>query len=209
MAFVPAPGIVEIKFDFTYFGTGGKGFVVHYGKDVPGSWTLTQIDDLLASLVTWWDETYQPLMSPQCTLNRIRARDLTTENGLQSETTEGLPLVGTRTGTPLQAQVVFALKKVTGLTGRSFRGRVYHFGLTASDITGTNNVTTATINALETAWNEALVLVGNEAVYSMGLCSKYTNGQPRVEAFTTVIQRFAAVDSRVDTNRLKLPKGTA
>lgn len=209
MAFIPVPGVIEVKLDHTYFGTGGKGMVMHYIINGGGAWTIPDINDCLDALVTWWDTHLQPLMSPQVTLNRIRARDLSTVNSLQGETTAGLPLTGTRSGTPLTANVVLALKKVTGFTGKSFRGRVYHFGLCSGDVINTNYCTTATINSLEAAYNESLVLVGGLNNYDQVLVSRYADKQPRTTGILTLIQDFQAVDQRFDTNRKKLPKGTA
>lgn len=209
MAFVPVTNVVEVKFDHTYFGVGGKGWVFHYALVSQGAWDASLLQELLTLLVSWWDVSMQPLMSAQVTLNRIRARDLTTENGLQWETTTGLPLTGTRAGTPLQANAVLSLKKVTGFTGRSFRGRMYHFGLVTADIVNTNFISTATINALEAGYEEALLIPGAVEQYQMVLASKYSDGQQRPVGIATSVFDIQAVDSRIDTNRLKLPKGSA
>lgn len=208
MPFVPATNIVEVFMEHQYHGVQGKGYVLHYDNSL-GPWTLPLMAELATELIDWWTVQMRPLVNNQTVLERIRMRDITQAEGLVYDTSTGLPLAGSRAGTPVQSQVVISVKKATGLAGKSQRGRVYHFGFNQGDFTGTNTLSTAYTALVETAWNAALGLVGATANYDMQLVSKFTGGQPRTIAEVRPITAMSLVDRRVDTNRLKLPKGGA
>lgn len=208
MAFVPATNVVEMFVEHQYQGAQGKGYVLHYANTL-GAWTLPLMADLATTFISNWNTHMKPLVNNQTVLERIRMRDLTTISGLVYDTAAGLPISGTRAGTPTQSQVVISVKKNTGLAGKSYRGRVYHFGFNQGDFSVANNLSTAYTSSIETAWNELVLLVGASADYEMMLVSKFTGGQPRASAEVTPITNMTLVDRRVDTNRLKLPKGGA
>lgn len=208
MAFVPATNTIEMFVEHQYQGAQGKGYVLHY-KNSLGAWTLALMADLATTFIANWNTHMKPLVNNQTVLERIRMRDLTTISGLVYDTAAGLPIAGTRTGTPTQSQVVISVKKNTGLAGKSYRGRVYHFGFNQGDFSAPNNLSTSYTASVETAWNELILLVGASGDYEMVLVSKFTGGQPRVSAEVTPITNMTLVDRRVDTNRLKLPKGGA
>ena len=208
MPFVPALGVVEVFVEHQYQGAQGKGYVMHYDNSL-GPCTLPLMAELATEIIDWWNVQMKPLVNNQTVLERIRMRDISTAEGLVYDTASGLPISGTRAGTPTQSQVVISVKKNTGLAGKSQRGRVYHFGFNQGDFSVANNLSTAYTTLVETAWNAALSLVGATANYDMQLVSKFTGGQPRATAEVRPITNMTLVDRRVDTNRLKLPKGGA
>lgn len=208
MPFVPALNVVEVFVEHQYQGAQGKGYVLHYDNSL-GPWTLPLMAELATEIIDWWNVQMKPLVNNQTVLERIRMRDISTAEGLVYDTASGLPISGTRAGTPTQSQVVISVKKNTGLAGKSQRGRVYHFGFNQGDFSVANNLSTAYTTLVETAWNAALSLVGATANYDMQLVSKFTGGQPRATAEVRPITNMTLVDRRVDTNRLKLPKGGA
>lgn len=208
MAFVPVPNIVEVFCEHTYAGAPGKGWVLHYDA-VNTPWTLEMMDDLAGAIITWWNTYIKPTVNSQVVFERIRMRELSSVNSLVFDTSTGLPLVGTRAGTPTQSQVVLSVKKGTGIAGKSFRGRVYHFGFNTGDLSTANTVSTAYSSLVETAWQEALLHIGTLDQYGLVVVSRETGGQPRVTGVATAVTQMSLVDRRVDTNRLKLPKGGA
>jgi len=203
MTFVPVAGINEVFIEHQYNGKPGVGWVLHYETTAAG-WTAPIFLDFGAAIVSWWDVHMQPLMGNTVQLQRIRMRDLTTQNSGVLDYTTGLPLTGTRTGNAVSANVAFSLKKNSGLAGRSFRGRVYQFGMTEDD-SSANVVGTGYANAVRAAWNEALFLSGTLEDYAMVVVSKYSAGQPRAAGIATDVINFSYVDLQIDTRRDRLP----
>lgn len=209
MAFVPATNVAEVKFSHTLLGAPDKGWVLHYVQNPVAAWTIAKLEDLAAACITWWDVHMQPLMNTSTRLDRVRIRDITTESGLQVDSTAGLPLTGSRAGTAAPPQVVLSIKKSTGFTGKTFRGRVYQFGMVTADLGTPVLVTSTYLNLVEAAWNEALFLVGGVGNYDLVLVSRQEDGQPRATGQIAIVTNMAAVDQRIDTNRKKLPRGSA
>lgn len=209
MPFVPTPGVAEVKFSHTINGAPDKGWVLHYTRDGGEAWTVDTLEDLNQALVAWWNLRQKPLMHSSTRLDRIRSRDISTLNSFQAETTAGLPISGTRAGVSVPNQIVLSVKKITGFTGKSFRGRIYQFGFVQADLGTPVLVTNAFLNSVEQAWADSLLIVGALDNYNHVLVSKYSNGNPRIEGQIALIQSMGVVDQRVDTNRKKLPKGSA
>jgi hypothetical protein len=136
-------------------------------------------------------------------LERIRLRNISTQNGMVLDYTTGLPLVGTGSPAPTPNNVSFSLKKNTGLAGKSYRGRVYLLGLTEVAVNG-NFLDAAVANLFVDAFNEALILVGAEDTYAMALVSKYTGNNPRSSALVSNVTSFSYSDLRIDTRRDRL-----
>jgi hypothetical protein len=202
MPFVPAINVAEVFIEHNFNNKPGVGWVLHYENSL-GSWTAALLADLALQLVTWWDTSMQPLMTGSVHLERVRLRDITVQNGIVAEYTTGLPLTGSRAGASMPANVALSVKKNTGLAGKSFRGRVYQFGMAEGDVT-VNTVETAYVTPLLAAWNEALLLIGASADYVMVLASKYSGNAPRPTALVSEVTSFSLADRTVDTRRDRL-----
>lgn len=202
MAFVPAAGIAEVFMEFVCNGKPGLGFVLHYEKTAP-AWTSAILADLGEYLRVWFNTHLKPQMHTSSALQRIRMRDLTTQNGLVADYATGLPISGTLAGSPVTNNVAFSLKKNTGFAGKNFRGRIYQFGFVEVDTIG-NTLDSARANAYVDAWTEALFISGGLADYGMVLVSKYFNNAPRAAALVTDVTSITYADLTVDTRRDRL-----
>lgn len=202
MVFVPATNVVEAFVEHTFNGKDGVGWVLHYESSM-GAWDLAQMADLGNELVTWWDTNMQPLMAGSVSLQRIRMRDITTANGLVLDYTTGLPLAGTRSGAAMPGNVALSIKKNTGYAGRSFRGRIYQFGMVEGDVTA-NYIEAGYTTPLLAAWTQALLLVGAVGDYGMLVVSKYSAGSPRPLALETEVVSVSLADTRIDTRKDRL-----
>jgi len=203
MAFIPVPNCCEVFVEHQFNGKPNVGWVLHYESDIV-PWTPLLMSDLAAQLKAWWDVHMQPLVSTATILTRIRLRELTTQSGLILDYTAGLPLTGSRAGDAAPANVAFVLKKNSGFSGRSFRGRIYQMGFTESDMS-TNFISSTLANDYVDAWTEALLLVGTEAEYGMVIASKYSGGAPRGTGVKTDVSNITYSDLIVDTRRDRLP----
>jgi len=199
MPFIPAAGICEVFMEHSVNDVLNLGWVLHYEASV-GSWGPTAFDDLGQYLVNWWDVHMQPLVSTGTLLQRVRMRDITSQNAPIGDYSTGLPITGTATGQPASNNVSLSVKKNTGLAGKSFRGRLFQLGLTENHVVG-NFIDSTYRTALLAAWNEALFIVGGNADYAMVLVSKYSNKAPRAAGLVTPVTSFSLADTRVDTRR--------
>jgi len=202
MPFVPAAGICEVFIEHNLNDKSGLGWVLHYEKS-SGAWGPELFADLGAQLKAWWNTSIKPLVGAHCALTRIRMRDITTANSPIGDYSDGLPIVGTGSGSPPSNNVAWSIKKNSGLAGRSYRGRVYMLGMTESVITGNLIDTGWGLNVIA-AFNDALLLVGGDSDYGMVVVSKYSGGSPRVNGLATDVISFSAADYRVDTRRDRL-----
>lgn len=202
MPFVPALNIAEVFVEHQFNGKPGVGWVLHYESSL-GAWTAPTLQDCGEALRDWWNTHMKSQVNANTILTRIRLRDITVQNGLVFDLTNGMPITGTLSGTSPSANVAFSLKKNTGFSGKSFRGRIYQMGMIEADI-DQNFILAVRANAYVAAWTEALFLGGGVADYGMVLASKYSNGGPRSTAQINPVTSITYEDLRVDTRRDRL-----
>ena len=111
---------------------------------------------------------------------------------------------GALLGPGLPNNVTLSIKRASGQTGRSARGRVYFVGLAASELETNENIidAVAVVNKV-LAWDEirgAIVLGGWLPV----IVSRFTGGAQRAEGVTFPWLSTAAVDGNVDSQRGRL-----
>lgn len=201
MPFVEVPNTVEVVPQFTY--DLQKVANVHH-VEKGSAWTTADMEAVAAAYIEWWDTTMKTGYAPTTlSLNSVIVRDLTTQSAPALEFTIGLPLVGT-VAAALPNHVTAAVKWITALRGRSFRGRTYHIGLAEGHVLN-NQLAIAVINGLLAAY-EGLqaALEGTPAGGDMVVVSKYTGGAERDTGVTTPIIGVS-LDSTVDSQRRRLP----
>lgn len=112
---------------------------------------------------------------------------------------------GTQPTSEQPANVSFAIKKLSGLTGRSARGRIYVIGMYESAFgADTNYVTSA--YAAQWAGNVDQIRVAiNTIGWTPVLVSRYSGGTKRPEGITFVWTGSTYTDLRVDSRRDRLP----
>jgi hypothetical protein len=199
MPFVPAAGIAEVFVEHTFNGKPGLGWVLHFESTVL-PWTVAILADLGNEIRAWWVAEMQANMTTAVRLDRIRLRDITSQNSPIYDFNTSLPVSGTLTGQSMPGNVAFSIKKNSGLAGRSFRGRVYQFGFNEADV-DLNSIGAGRANSYVAAWNEARLLVGGLADYGMVICSKFSQGSPRAAAVSTPVTSFSYADLTIDTVR--------
>lgn len=199
MPFIPAENTVEVQMIFSYQLQVCQNV---YHVQLPGEPTQPDLIDIAEAFKDWWDTNLKPLVSSACALTRIICKDISSENDDAIEYSTGLPIAGTGGANSLPNSVTLAIKWVTGLAGRSFRGRTYHIGLDESQVTG-NEVLTTPFNALGAAYN-ALVPAIAALGYTLVVCSKFSDGAARTACVLTEILG-AVADNIIDSQRRRLP----
>jgi hypothetical protein len=108
----------------------------------------------------------------------------------------------------LPGSVAFVITKVTALRGRSFRGRIYHIGLSEADVTG-NTVGVASADSILQGWVQYRTAVETASASNMSVVSCEANGVPRLIGVATPVTALVLRDNSVDSQRRRLPgRGT-
>lgn len=209
MAFIPAENTARVSMHFSQDGQQVEN--VFYVQSDAG-WNDTSLSSLCGTVKNWWVTNLQSFISNTVSLNEIVARDMTTEGSPQVSYITGLPVLGTNTNAPLPNSVTAAIKLLTGLAGRSFRGRQYIVGLTSDSVSSDHNHLTPTaladliidyqalINDVDTVYTPGMVV----ASFFHGVDSSH-KPIPRSTAVLTKILAAAFADDILDSQRRRLP----
>jgi len=202
MPFIPVPNTAQVEV-VARIGAETVQNVLHYsGGDNTDPIALT---NLAGAINLLWETHVAPLISNRVVGSVVSAIDLSTQFGA------GVEVLSTWSGgidnavdEALPNNVALAFKKSTGLRGRSFRGRIYHYGLTESQV-ALNTVDTTVRANLEVAYNQLITVTAGSVDWTMQVVSRYSEGAPRATGIATPVIDIASVDGVVDTQRRRLP----
>jgi hypothetical protein len=154
-------------FTVSYVPTAGASDVLenvlHFQKNDLSDWGPSEISALTTQFDAWRgtsDGTNALLTNHTSahTLVGYTARDLSVDGG--PEYTNAVSHAGLDAGAPLSSGLSKALTLRTGLSGKSFRGRIFLSGLTAT-LTGTygpDACDPAVLGAIAAAWNNLITV---------------------------------------------------
>lgn len=200
MTFVPFPNTVKVEMVFSQAGQIVQN--VYHVRDTSfvtvGS--LTTIAELFKG---WWDVELQTLVSSKVTLNSIKVTSLETPTSLGIEYVDGLPLAALGSPNALPNNATVAIKWLTGVRGRSYRGRTYHIGLTTLQV-AESTLNEVSQTALTDAYNELRTLAF-DAGLPLVVASRISGGVPRETGEITFITG-CSVNRTVDSQRRRLPE---
>lgn len=203
MAFQAVPDTVEIDMIFTLNSEPAQN--VFYAK-LEGGYNLANLEDLAAQIDVQWQGTWRGDQPAEVVYIRTEVRGLAVENDLIASNSDSAN-PGSHIGVALPNNVTFSIKKESGFTGRSARGRTYWIGILTEELTEADE------NFLEAAYVAILVAnvdsirIGIEAVgdWEPVLVSRFAGGLKRDEGETFPWVSTTNVDTRVDTLRARLP----
>jgi len=199
MPFQPAERVIRVEAIYTYDGQIVEN-VLHYQTDPTPD--ATEMTAFAAQWVTQWQAGIRATQPTNVSLNTVKVTSLDSEFAPGIEYTTGLPLAGTATGTGLPNNVTVAVRYLTALRGRSYRGRSFHIGIRATDVL-LNQITTT----FQTNLRAAYILMLNVATpqaYFQGVLSRYEGGVLRPEGVFTDITSVQ-VERVIDSQRRRLP----
>lgn len=199
MAFIRLPSGIRVAVEYEAFG---KVVVNVYHVTTTDPIVTIKLFDIADVFEDWWANTIKTNFSDEIALTSITAHNLDVANGekITQPVTPVIPGGSANAAVPNNVAIVLTMN--TALTGRSFRGRAYHAGLTRAAVTGNNIDTTLAASIL----TDYIQLTANLAVANAVLvvASFQTGGAPRAEGVATPVQSFA-VNTRIDTQRRRLP----
>lgn len=197
MPFVGNADVAEAHMRYTWNGQIVEN-VLHFLKT--GGFDATALSDLGTMLRTWHASNLRGTQSNGATNDDILTKSLGYESAPSYVTAGGN--AGTLTSASQPNNVTAAIKLVSAFSSRSTRGRVFHVGLTQSQVTG-STLTSAAVSALQAAY-AALIAAATSAGIEWGVYSRVYLGVPRDEGLFTPILSVS-VDPTTDSQRRRLP----
>jgi len=199
MPFQPAERVIRVEPIYTYDGQIVEN-VMHYQTDPAPD--AVELAAFAAQWLTQWQASVRATQPTNVSLNTIKVTSLDSEFAPGIEYTVGLPLAGTATGVGLPNNVTVAVRYLTALRGRSYRGRLFHIGIRNTD-TLLNQVTTTFQTNLRAAY-VVMLNVATTQSYFQGVLSRYQGGVLRPEGEFTDITSVQ-VERTLDSQRRRLP----
>lgn len=200
MAFQQVPLTTRCELVYSYKGQLAMN-VLHY-KSLDAA-TADDLEAFAEEMVSQWTTFLRPITHEDASLVAVRATSLDSEFAPGIEYTTGLPLAGSVTGTGLPSNVTVAVRFLTALRGRSYRGRAFQIGMGSTQIVdGDNEISTAYQTALRNAWI-GLQSIESDPVFAQCIVSRVSGGEPRVTGVATDVTGVA-VDIVLDSQRRRL-----
>ena len=173
---------------------------VHSGS----AWIPEEMALLADHLIAWWEVCYRPSYVTTYSLRTVRVTNLNTINSSVVERALNPPQFGTRTLDPaLPNNVTVAIKWLTELRGRSYRGRTYIPCLTESLVAGNHlSEDGLTLSAFFASSLMDAINVAGRDLCIVSYCNDHTW---RTEGVTTPVTAFS-VNEVLDSQRRRLPE---
>lgn len=169
-----------------------------------GGYSQADIDSLASAMDSLVDLEWIPLWSNNCTYQGVVIRGL--ESVVDLEATDGTNAgPGAVSSVPMPNSVALAVKKLSGFTGRSARGRIYVYGMPSNvKATDENFITTVAGNAFRDATDDVRVAIDTEGWVPV-IVSRFTEGAQRTEGVTFTWVDSQLEDFRFDSRRDRMP----
>lgn len=199
MPFQPAPNCAEAVIRCDYGGREVANVLNFWNS---GGYTLSDIQNLADAVDGVVPASYLPYLSPSLTYLSTDVRGLASAADLTATSITGTG-VGGGAGTPLPANVTLAIKLLTGVTGRSNRGRFFALPSVDGYLDGPNHFLISYADAIVGLIGDfqvAAQAVGWELV----VLSRFTGGAPRVSATHRLVTTITYTDTKCDSQRGRL-----
>lgn len=201
MAFIALAGGIKVSIEYTL---NGEQIVNVFWLQTVALTPPTSTDLVNAATgANVWRLALRPMQSTALSCARIHCIDWSVADGESHDMIAPASPGGTNVGDPCPNNVAICQSFLTGLTGRSRHGRMYHSGITETMLTSNNLVTAASGVAINGAWGAGKASFdGNNLVHVVA--SFVHNGAPRAVGLATPIIA-AAIDQPTDSQRRRLP----
>jgi len=199
MAFIPIPNVAQVTVNATFLGQQVQN-VYHVRLDDTDP--EPSLQDVADTFIAWVIAELVANVSSDVEYRSVIVTDQSVQNGAQYTGAFPPATNGEQLSAPLPSSNTVAVSWRTGFSGRSFRGRTFHFGLVESQVTD-NEVVGATLTALVADYAQ-LITDCATAGFPLVVASRYTNGAPRVTGIKTNILSLL-IDPVIDSQRRRLP----
>jgi len=200
MPFAPVANVAEVAVEMML--DGQTCINTFHFLHQSGAISIFDITNLAQAVDNLWDGDIMINLSEQVQQIQVRCRDLTSEFGVASSSSVHQNN-GSITGNCAANNVSFAIKRVTGLSGRGNRGRVYVVGIPESKITA---------NTIDSTWAGDLVAAFagfKDDLTALDwvevLVHSQVNGVPLNPRTATAVEDYAVANLVADSQRRRLP----
>lgn len=218
LPFVPVPNCAELVLQYRS-NLQDVRTVLNFAHTTSEDWDETELARLIDDAYTAWTDNLKGIFPSPITIVGLTARNLNSETGPAIE----MPIIpavpGTSPGTPVPDNVAFALRKVTGRTGRSYRGRIFHFGMPTVALSDPGHLLDAAVTDIQAAYNNFFVdMASMEAGRQHVVVSRYSGMEnvivdgrytrrpiPRASGIFTDVVSISSKDNVLDSQRRRLP----
>lgn len=199
MAFQRVPNTAQIELRYSATGTPWVNTVY---AQYPLGYTATELDTLADAVEAWAENGVITQLSSEATYDGVTVRGLNAEYDLIASRSPVSPVPGLAAGGSSPLNVAWVVKFLSGLTGRSTRGRNYIAGIPES-IAGRTTVSVGWCDAIVTEYNQLKAAIF-AAGWTMVIVSRYTALAKRPEGVTFPVVTVTYTDTRIDTRRSRL-----
>lgn len=203
MTFQSVPETAEIDMIYTLNGVTVQN--THYARQA-GGYTLAALQ-ALADTIDGAFNTNAAAHSPsEVTYLRTEVRGLEFEND-QVATQNVNSNSGVHGGDALPNNCTFAIKKSSGQTGRSARGRVFWIGIPDTETVASdeNFLVQTYVDNIVADMDWIRTLINLTSFWNAVLVSRFANNTKRPFGVTFPWLSTLATDNRIDTHRGRLP----
>lgn len=200
MTFIPALATVRMDMIYT-FESGVQVNTFHFEKN--STVNENDLGDLIDAMVNWHATWLCQWQVPAYVLAKVRATDLTSP---EAPGTEFIVSSGAGTDTaesPLPANCAAQIVWLTGLRGRSYRGRMFIGGIAETRVTGSSLDSTYKAG-LATAAAQLLAIAEELTAYTPVVVSRQHDKSPRTEAYNAPITSYG-ISPYIVSQRRRLP----
>lgn len=200
--FIPVQGVAQVEMVYSYLGQVCENVYHVIQGDGATAPTVAQMQAMAAAFEGWENVVAKLDRNTAVSLTEIVVRDLTTQSGPAIVRFPTAPINGQVGSQAMPGNVTAAIKWSTALRGRSFRGRSYFIGISASHVTG-DQLTAGARAAYESDANNLITRVLAVQGCTLVVVSYAHNKFWRDAGLVTPIT-VATVDPNLDSQRRRL-----
>ena len=200
MTFQSVPNVVEAVPHITM---NGKEITLTFYGEIAGGYSAADVQNLADEMDDWAATELKPWLSVSGTYDFTSTRGLEFANDVIGLSSTGAG-AGGEASQALPNNAVLSVKRRSGFTGRSARGRVYVPVAFGELSTNENYVSSGFAVGITAALDEVRVYMLN-AGFTEVIVSRYTGGSLRATGVTFDVVDYSVVDTRIDSQRRRLP----
>lgn len=185
MPFIPVPDTAQLNLG--YVTDTGDTWSNGMYFELPGGWDTAALEQLCEAAVDGWAEVMTGIFAANCNLAQVSAIDLSSASGEYAAATSGLPIAGVRSGAAIMLNVAMTVTLQTALRGRSYRGRIYHYGLANEDKQTEKTWQTDDAVTVGNAYDALRDVIELATSSEMVVVSRYSGGVSRITGVTTPV----------------------
>lgn len=200
MPFVPLPNTVQASLRLTYQGEEVEN-TLHF--KFAGAVTPADLAAVAEGLEDWYITRMIPVVPSDVVYREVYAVDMSSQIGGVFTAAGGNGTPGTVSAQAAPGNVTLAYTIRTANRGRSYRGRIFHIGISKDAIVD-NEVQQSVVDTYAIRYLE-LLQAADFGGGELAVASKRTANAWRLTGVVTVATTIVAGDNYVDSQRRRLP----